>query len=94
MKQVCLRFAFLLIFFPTLGLCTFQADPSSFRFIHETITPYLTKKGQNESRTSLLKLVKQVEDKKLDPLSFPAIKIFTIEDPKTHEIKRLIFRNK
>jgi hypothetical protein len=58
------------------------ADPSEFRFLHQTISPEFSQGAAPGSKgDNLDKVVDDIKKGKTNPLHFPALPIFTIDDP-------------
>lgn len=58
------------------------ADPTDFRFLHHTVSPYFTSGATKGSPGEHLdKVVDDIKKHKTAPLAFPPLPIFTITDP-------------
>lgn len=61
-------------------------NPENIRFIHETISPTLSKPKKGETKTPTLEaLANDVKVGKQSMLEFPPIQIFSIRNPETQE---------
>ncbi len=61
-------------------------DPHQIRFIHQTISPTLSKPKPGEIRTPHLDAIaREIENGVQSMLAFPPIEIFSIRDPLTNE---------
>lgn len=59
-----------------------QADPTDFRFIHHTISPTFSQGATLGSPGEHLdKVASDIKGKKTNPMDFPPLPIFTIDDP-------------